>query len=125
LIDADVNGNQRVGLLEERVRRAMWRREKHDALGVRRDAVQRCASWRERRHPREKDRVHVLQTLIERLGHGEIAPHDFDVVRQVGGFGASAQRAHPTAGASQLCHNLTADVACRSGDEHSCHRSPY
>src|SRR6185436_17800223 len=117
-LEAGVHGPERVGLLEERVRRLVWRREQDDALDSRRDALQRGRGRRERQNPHQEQRVDPVETAIERVGSGEVAARDLDVGRQVRGFRVAAQGPHATALGAQEVHHRAADVPGRSGDEH-------
>ena len=101
---------------------AMGGRQQHDALGMRRDALQRHRRCRERQNPHEEHRIDTFQSSVERPRFGEIAARHFHVPWQIGGLRISTQRTDPAASGTQLGHDLAADVPGRSGDENPFHQ---
>ena len=97
---------QGIRLLEERVRRAVWRREQNDAPGpggcVRRDSREDRRSGGRLRGPNEEYRGDILECRIERRWDGEVARHDLDAGRQRRVFRPPRKRAHAHAGAQKL-----------------------
>ena len=117
-----MNDPQPIRLLEERVRRAVRRREQHDLAGVRGNPLERRRGRGEWRDPYEKDAVDAVHAIVECVGRGEITAHHFDIRWQVGSARIAAHGANLAAGSAKLRDHLAADVARRAGNEDPLHR---
>jgi hypothetical protein len=115
-----VHARKGIGLLKQRMRRLVRRREQDDAAGVTCHLLDRGSDGGGRRGPDKKHSFDPAQGGDERFGRGEVAPGHFDVRRKMGGFGIANQRAHLEM-AGKLGRDLASDTAGSADDKDAVH----
>jgi hypothetical protein len=114
-LNLGVETAQGIRLLEERVRRLVWRREVDDAPALprrgRREARDDRRGGGRRRSPDEEYCPNSLEGRVERRGRREVADHDLGAGRECRLFRPARERAHGHVATQKLIDDETPDAA--------------